>query len=404
MPKILVVDDTLENRNVLRGLLEAYATVYLAKNGEQAIKLANKRVPDLILLDIMMPGMDGYEVCKKLKADDATRDIPIIFLTAKDKMEDEAKGFSLGAVDYITKPILPPILTARVKTQLNLKEARDALTKEVAIQKALRKDLSDALKLVGDSINYAAHIQSALIPDNELLSCFFKDYFVIWHPRDTVGGDIYLFTPLQDEGKCLLFVVDCTGHGVPGALVTMLVKAIERQIVAEIMNRSQCEIDPGWMLNYFDESINKLLSQDNDANIANVGFDGGILYYNRKEQYIRFAGAATPLFYETGGKVQFIKGDRKSIGYKSSDSKHRFKSHHLDVKQGMKLYLSTDGYLDQVGGQNGFSFGKKRFQKLISDNFAESLADQKERFLYNLSDYQGEYKRRDDVTVIGLEI
>ena len=127
MAKILIVDDTIENRDVIRGLLEKDHTVFLAKNGTQTLKLAKKRLPDLILLDIMMPDMNGYEVCQALKADKQTQDITIIFVTAMGDIKEEQKGFDLGAVDYITKPIKPAILLARVKTHLQLKEYRDHL-------------------------------------------------------------------------------------------------------------------------------------------------------------------------------------------------------------------------------------------------------------------------------------
>ena len=125
---ILVVDDTPDNITLLCSLLEGQYRNKVAINGEKALKIARSSPrPDLILLDIMMPGMDGYEVCRQLKADPATRDIPVIFLTAKTQEGDEAKGFEVGAVDYITKPIVPPILLARVHTHLALGEARHSL-------------------------------------------------------------------------------------------------------------------------------------------------------------------------------------------------------------------------------------------------------------------------------------
>jgi putative two-component system response regulator len=125
---VLVVDDTPDNLTLMAGLLKDKYKVKVANNGEKAIKIVQSGTPpDLVLLDIMMPGLSGYEVCEKLKADPATRDIPIIFLTAMTATEDEKRGFDLGAVDYITKPISPPIVMARVATHLKIKAAADFL-------------------------------------------------------------------------------------------------------------------------------------------------------------------------------------------------------------------------------------------------------------------------------------
>jgi len=125
---ILVVDDTPDNLSLMSGLLKDDYKVKVANNGEKALKIAAADPqPDLILLDIMMPGMDGYEVCQHLKGNPATMNIPVIFLTAKVEVEDEKKGLELGAVDYLTKPVSPPIVMARVKNHLALKTHADFL-------------------------------------------------------------------------------------------------------------------------------------------------------------------------------------------------------------------------------------------------------------------------------------
>jgi putative two-component system response regulator len=127
-PLVLVVDDTPENLTLMADLLKGAYKVKVANSGEKALRIALAAPPpDLILLDVMMPGLDGYEVCRRLKADPATRDIPIMFLTAKTETEDEQVGLELGAVDYITKPISPPIVLARVRNHLLLKDAADFL-------------------------------------------------------------------------------------------------------------------------------------------------------------------------------------------------------------------------------------------------------------------------------------
>lgn len=122
---VLIVDDSPENIDLLASILNREYKVKAAPNGPKALKIAGStRPPDLILLDIMMPEMDGYEVCRQLKNNESTRDIPVLFVTAKSDVEDEAAGLAMGAVDYIVKPISPPIVLARVKTHMDLKQHR----------------------------------------------------------------------------------------------------------------------------------------------------------------------------------------------------------------------------------------------------------------------------------------
>jgi len=130
---VLVVDDTPDNLALMSELLRPRYRVKIASSGEKALRIAGGDPrPDLILLDVMMPGMDGHEVCARLKAEAATRDVPVIFLTARSDVADETRGLALGAVDYITKPISPPIVLARVRTHLRLKAAADLLRERAA--------------------------------------------------------------------------------------------------------------------------------------------------------------------------------------------------------------------------------------------------------------------------------
>ena len=128
---VLVVDDMPANIQVVHSILKTFCTTRIATDGAKALDLAKASPqPDLILLDVMMPDLDGYEVCRRLKSDASTRDIPIIFLTGKTEAEDETRGFELGAVDYIHKPFSPAVVQARVHTQLTLREAREQLAEE----------------------------------------------------------------------------------------------------------------------------------------------------------------------------------------------------------------------------------------------------------------------------------
>jgi diguanylate cyclase (GGDEF)-like protein len=130
---ILVVDDTANTLELIATILGTEHKVLTAGDGETALKIAVQEEPDLILLDIRMPGMDGYQLCKLLKADAVTREIPVIFVTAMDEEREEAKGLELGAIDYITKPLSQPILRARVRNHIDLKRQRDQLRRLSAV-------------------------------------------------------------------------------------------------------------------------------------------------------------------------------------------------------------------------------------------------------------------------------
>ena len=163
---LLVVDDSPENLSLLDTLLRDSYRVLVAGSGERALRIVENEPPDLILLDVMMPGMDGYQVLRRLRADPATRDIPVVFLTAMNAREDELRGLELGAVDYITKPILPPLVLARVRTQIELKQARDWLkdrNRVLETEVAARMRENDLIQQV--SIRALAHLAETRDPE-----------------------------------------------------------------------------------------------------------------------------------------------------------------------------------------------------------------------------------------------
>jgi signal transduction histidine kinase len=156
--KILIVDDLHENLILFQGFLENDYHLFVAQKGSIALQIAKKQIPDLILLDIMMPEMDGYEVCRCLKADNNTKDIPIIFITSKNRTSDEIKGFEVGGVDYITKPINPQVVLARVHAQMALKREKELLKENIRLREDAARivyhDLKSPLTAILSSSNY----------------------------------------------------------------------------------------------------------------------------------------------------------------------------------------------------------------------------------------------------------
>lgn len=126
-PQVLIVDDVVENIQVLHAILQESYTTIFATSGKKALEVARAQLPDLILLDVRMPEMDGYEVCRDLRDDPRTENTPVIFVTSLDDVDDETRGFECGGVDYITKPVSPPIVKARIATHIKLKQQADDL-------------------------------------------------------------------------------------------------------------------------------------------------------------------------------------------------------------------------------------------------------------------------------------
>ncbi|OAN51255.1 two-component system response regulator [Paramagnetospirillum marisnigri] len=212
---ILVVDDTPDNLKLMSGLLKDLYRVKIANSGEKALSIAaSETPPDLILLDIMMPEMDGYEVCERLKRDRATRDIPVIFLTAKAETEDEEKGLKCGAVDYITKPISPPVVLARVETHLKLKASADFLRDKSAFLEQEVQKRTRELAAIQD-VTILAMASLAETRDSDTGNHIRRTQFYVkalaerlrTHPRFAADLDdstitlLFKSAPLHDIGK-----------------------------------------------------------------------------------------------------------------------------------------------------------------------------------------------------------
>lgn len=232
--RVLVVDDTPENIHILMGILKDQYTVLAANNGERALKLAAMEpAPDLILLDIMMPGLDGYEVCARLKASPQTVSIPVLFVTALTSDENETKGLALGALDYITKPFNPAIVIARVKNHLELKKYRDQLeemVREKTAELLLTRDVT--IETLGSLAEYrdpetGGHIKRTMRYVRALAEKLqHHPHFSAYLSADVIEN-LWKSAPLHDVGKV----------GVPDSILLKPGKLTEEEF-AEIKNHT----------------------------------------------------------------------------------------------------------------------------------------------------------------------
>ena len=263
--KILIVDDNPVNLQMLCQLLERPGLrLFVAKSGKAALTISHKSHPDLILLDIMMPGIDGFEVCRRLKTDPTTRSIPVIFLSALDSTADKVKGLQLGAVDYVSKPFQPEEVLARVKTHLTLHQ----LSREVQTQ---RDKLVHELKVV-------SNLQRGLLP-NELPNVLGLDLAVHYDTSLYAGGDYYDVVKLPD-GSCGFLVADAEGHSAPAAVMMAMTCALFRSCPS-------LHDKPEQVIDYINHNL---------CNVNNDSFVTAIYaHYNSSSRTLKIARAGHPL-------------------------------------------------------------------------------------------------------------
>ncbi len=220
---ILIVEDEPANINILNELLKDKYNIRVANNGEKAEALiASGKIPDLILLDVVMPGKNGYEVCVAIKAMPGTKDLPVIFLSGKTETDEIVKGFKAGAVDYVTKPFQPEELLTRVETQLSLLESKKKLENMNIALRSRNQDIEKGMET-------ARLLQRKLLPGKKLEAPWINSHFS-FVPMDMVGGDFYDYSV---SGNTLeLFIADVAGHGLPGMIFSTIAK-VAREYMAK---------------------------------------------------------------------------------------------------------------------------------------------------------------------------
>jgi len=382
--KILVVDDERLNINVLVDLLKPDYKMMAAKNGEQAlkaVKIANP--PDLILLDIMMPEMDGYEVCRRLKADEATRDIPVIFVTAMGETSDETKGLEVGAVDYLTKPISPPIVQARVKTHLALRRNMADLQQAYGIIEAQKERMEEEL-------NVGRDIQMSMVP-RKFPAFPDRDEFSIHaalHPAREVGGDFYDFFFI-DENRLCICIGDVSGKGVPAALFMAVTRTL-------IKARATDDTSTASIIT----RVNDEISRDNKAYMFITIFLG-ILNTVTGELIYTNAGHNPSLIRRAKGAVERLDplhgpvvGAREGLAYKEDS---------VSVSEGDVLLMYTDGVTEARNRAEEF-FEEQRLTDLLSTGEFDSAKAVVETTVSKVKQFEDGADQFDDITVMALQI
>jgi serine phosphatase RsbU (regulator of sigma subunit) len=278
------------------------------------------------------------------------------------------------------------------KVRTHTAELETKVRERTQALEAANRAMANANKKIGDSIDYASLIQQAILPRRQMAQSLGSRHFVMWKPRDVVGGDFYVFRP--DGDNCLLGVMDCAGHGVPGALMTMLVRAAVDIAIAETGPK-----DPARILARTDAAIRGMLADMQLPHALATNTDAGLVYIDRAAGHLLFAGAKISLYESDGVECREYRGIRRALGDKRQGE---YANLQLPLAAGMTFYLSTDGFLDQAGGEHGFGFGSTRFVRMLKEVARLPLAAQSEAMEKALAEYRGDLPQRDDITILSF--
>ncbi len=376
---ILVVDDNEYNRELLLQCLEDRGfSVDTASDGPEALESIDKTIPDMVLLDVMMPGLSGIEVCQRLRQSDRTRDLPVIMVTAKADSRDVVQGLHAGANDYVTKPIDMEVLLARMETHLSLKE----LQEEVNITSA---------RLIRE-LAAARSVQESLLPSEERMAEMPESYGIevgsLWRPSDTLGGDFWDLISLAD-GSLGILLIDFAGSGVVPSLNTFRIKTFVQGQCAGLYNAALTL-----------SRINAyLISVLPDFEIATSMY----VRYNpdKREFSVASAGLPYPLIYRAKtGAVERLLVSGLPVGAFPDAS---YRETVITLGMGDKIVFFTDG-LFKYGSREKGLYSEKRLGELLVRQGAVSGEEFVQFLEQDILSYGPSDLYQDDVTAVVCEV
>lgn len=279
--------------------------------------------------------------------------------------------------------------------QIYLEKLLDERTKEVREQK---EEIETKNRDITDSINYAQRIQASILPSVRKLQQYFTGSFVYYAPRDIVSGDFYWFDQLPGTNRFIMVCADSTGHGVPGAFMSM----IGTTLIKDICNRPDV-VSPSDILNVLDNEIKATLNQNLEGERPNDGMDIIVCELDVDTNIMRCASAMRPFIVYQNGEQLYYKGSRNSIGGQVREEKI-FETVELQLTKGDIIYMFSDGYPDQFGGPLGKKFKMVRLKNLLKDIYEKPMEEQYNYVKSNFELWRGELAQVDDVLFMGIRI
>jgi sigma-B regulation protein RsbU (phosphoserine phosphatase) len=371
--RVLLVDDAKANLDILVEGLKADHKLSLALNGEMALQIASRTPPDLVLLDIMMPGLDGYEVCRRLRQMPETAEVPIMFLSSLEEVQNKTKGFEAGANDYLTKPFEMPEVKARVRSLLKAKAYSDAVKEQIA-----------------GELRVAREIQMGMLPHD--FAPFEAQYHValaaVLEPAREVGGDLYGVCAAAPE-RLVLFLGDVSGKGIPASMFMVRAISLARLLAREIA-------EPERIL----ARLNAELAADNPSGMF-VTFLCGVFEPASGRLALANAGHCRPVLLAQGAAPQWaVKNLGTALGFEPGIE---FERTELTVRPGDALIFYTDG-VSEAFNLADECYGNDRLLADAAALHALSAQAMTARVLANVRQFAGAAPQSDDIAILTLQI
>lgn len=381
---VLVVDDDKTNRSLLSIILgKAGYRVIEAVDGRDAIEKVLETPVDLVLLDIMMPNMDGYEACRRMKEDPATRDIPVIFLSAKAATRDKIMGLESGGADYVTKPFDKGEALARVRSQLRIR----SLTREV----------TEKQKLLDEDLKVAAGIQQSLLPSRDVPENSRLKWAWRFKPCEEIGGDIFNILPL-DESHYAIYMLDVSGHGVASALVTVSASQMLQPHTNTLVRHGGSgsgkemiapadvvkQLDQEYPMERFDKFFTLVYML--------VDTEKGLLKYCN-------AGHPAPVLLRVDGTLEKLEKGGPMVGL---NGLLPFEEGKIELSTGDRVVLFTDGVPEYEKTAMDF-YGEDRFNDVVKRSAGFPIDGFLDNVMADLTAFGQGAPPRDDITLLAFE-
>jgi phosphoserine phosphatase RsbU/P len=371
--RVLLVDDAKANLDILVEGLKADHKLSLALNGEMALQIAGRTPPDLVLLDIVMPGLDGYEVCRRLRQMPETAEVPIMFLSSLEEVQNKTRGFEAGANDYLTKPFEMLEVKARVRSLLKAKAYSDAVKEQMASE-----------------LRVAREIQMGMLPHDfaAVEQAYGVGFGAVLEPAREVGGDLYGVCSAGPE-RLVIFQGDVSGKGIPASMFMVRAISLARLLAREIT-------EPEHIL----ARLNDELAADNPSGMF-VTFLCGVFEPGSGRLTLANAGHCRPLLLPSGAAPRWaVQNLGMALGFEPG---LEFERTELTMRAGDSLICYTDGVTEAFNSQEE-CYGNERLLAEAAGLSGYSAPAMTAGLLQRVRAFAGNAPQSDDIAILALRV